>query len=105
MTDRPLIVPYSDLELWNTRRILDLLLSRFNFDGMDPNSFTVGELRRAATGECKALPTPPKMDLRPVYEALAFFKSAILCGDGWTQQCEEAHAKARAVLSFVNGEQ
>jgi hypothetical protein len=30
-----------------TREILDALLSRINFDGMDPNTFTIGELRRA----------------------------------------------------------
>lgn len=30
-----------------TRQLLDLLLSRIDFDGMDENTFTIGELRRA----------------------------------------------------------
>lgn len=30
-----------------TRQLLDLLLSRIDFDGMDENTFTVSELRRA----------------------------------------------------------
>lgn len=30
-----------------TRQLLDLLLSRINFDGMDPNSFSIAELGRA----------------------------------------------------------
>lgn len=30
-----------------TRQLLDLLLTRIDFDGMDENTFTIGELRRA----------------------------------------------------------
>jgi hypothetical protein len=31
----------------STRDLLDMLLSRIDFDNMDPNTFTIAELRRA----------------------------------------------------------